>query len=197
MADQPQLKEALKKFKTLYQKAINSDLPEPTAVTLATADPNGYPMARTVLLKEFDENGFVFYTNKESRKGTQLKLNPRAALCFFWQPLSQQVLIEGIVENVSDKDADEYWATRPRESRVGAWASLQSQILPNRETLISRMAEFEKKYANKDVPRPPHWSGYRIKPHRIEFWEKGDFRLHNRLVYQKVKDNWTKTLLYP
>ena len=189
--------QAIAKFKNLLERAMQTDLPEPTAMTLATTDEAGRPSARAVLLKGVDEQGFVFYTNTRSRKGRHLAARPRAALCFFWQPLKEQVLVEGDVAAVSDAEADVYWATRPRDSQVGAWASQQSEPLENRELLLERAKRYRQMYAGKDVPRPPHWSGYRLLADRIEFWTAGDARLHHRTCYKKQGEAWTVTLLNP
>lgn len=173
------------------------DLPEPTAMCLATATPEGVPSARMVLLKGVDADGFVFYTNIESRKGQELLANPRAALCFHWQPLGRQVRVEGVVERVSDAEADAYFDTRARESRIGAWASQQSRPLSGKTELLKRVAEFTAKYMVGDIPRPPYWSGFRIIPHAIEFWQQGAFRLHERSVYRWTGRDWEIGKLYP
>jgi pyridoxamine 5'-phosphate oxidase len=190
-------KEAIRKFSDLYDQAQSCGLKDPTAMTLATADKHGRPTARVVLLKGFDDDGFVFYTNLESRKGDQLKANPQAALCFHWPPLEQQVSIEGTAKQVSDVEADAYWATRPRESRIGAWASHQSHPLDRRETLEAAVAAYQKKFPTDDIPRPAYWTGFRVIPQRIEFWKLKPFRLHERIVYEKAKGGWTKGLLFP
>lgn len=189
--------EALRRVRALLEQARHADLHEPTAVTLATADAQGRPSARTVLLKEVTERGFIFYTNSESRKGRELAANPRAALCFFWQPLMEQVMVEGAVERVSDEEADAYWATRDRQSQIGAWASLQSQRLTRRATLLARVARYAAQFARRPVPRPPHWLGYRVVPDRIEFWSSRPHRLHERTVYQTDGHCWVSRLLYP
>ena len=170
---------------------------EPTAMTLATVGFDGQPSARIVLLKEFDQRGFVFYTNMESRKSRELGENPKAALCFYWMALSKQVRIEGYVERVDDAAADEYFATRPRMSQVGAWASLQSQALESREQLMERVREVEAQYEGKTIPRPPHWSGWRLVAQRIEFWQQADYRLHDREVFVRSGQDWVKEKLYP
>jgi pyridoxamine 5'-phosphate oxidase len=168
------------------------------AMTLATATPDGTPAARIVLLKGADQRGFVFYTNKESRKGEELAANAHAALLFHWKPLGRQVRIEGYVEHVADAEADAYYATRPRISRLGAWASDQSRVLPDRVELERRLAANEARYPGDDIPRPPHWSGYRIIPKRFEFWQNMPFRLHDRTVYARAPDGgWTIGKLYP
>lgn len=166
-------------------------------MVLATVSADGKPSARVVLLKSFDARGFVFYTNLQSRKGVELRFNPNAALCFYWPPLARQVRIEGIVENVSDEDADAYFASRPRGAQIGAWASRQSTELVSRQELESRVKEFEQEFAGREVPRPPFWSGFRLVPERIEFWQSREDRLHDRLVFVRQGDTWTKGLLYP
>lgn len=189
-------KEALSLFQKQYEEAQTCGLPEPTAVALATADKAGRPSVRTVLLKGFDETGFVFYTNMGSRKGRQLMSNPRAALCFWWPPLERQVHVEGPVTLVSDREADAYFASRPRASQLGAWASLQSRPLENRQMLEDRLKEIEKQYPNA-VPRPQNWTGFRVDPERMEFWKMRPHRLHERILYEKTPQGWAKSLLYP
>jgi len=189
--------EAMQRFDELFEEGKHVGLAEPTAMTLATADPDGRPSSRTVLLKGRDPRGFVFYTNQHSRKGQQLDANAQAAICFYWPPLARQVAIEGTVETVSDQEADEYWATRPRESQLGGWASLQSQPLPSRQELEARFAAYSAQYAGQPVPRPAHWSGYRLIPQRIEIWESRPHRLHHRVCYVLGEAGWSKTLLYP
>lgn len=167
-------------------------------MTLATATTAGVPSARIVLLKGHDEQGFVFYTNMTSRKSAELIVNPHASLCFYWMPLDRQVRIEGVAEQVSATEADAYFASRPRARQVGAWASLQSQPLTDRATLDARNAQFEKQFAGGDVPRPPHWSGWRVVPNAIEFWVNSDARLHERERYTRSTDGrWTHSLIYP
>lgn len=170
---------------------------EPTAMTLATAARDGKPSARVVLLKAHDAKGFVFYTNFASRKGHELEENPNAALCFYWMPLDRQVRIEGRATPVSDDEADAYFASRERGKQIGAWASLQSQPLDNRATLEARIAQLTAEYEGKIIPRPLHWSGWRVAPERIEFWSQGTFRLHERNVYTLGNGGWEHTLLYP
>lgn len=172
-------------------------LPEPTAMTLATAGTDGQPSARLVLLKAVDERGFVFYTNLRSRKGRELAANPRAALTFHWQPLDVQVRIEGVAEQVDDAEADEYFATRARGSQLGAWASDQSEPITREGDLDARFAEAERRFAGRDVPRPPHWSGYRVIPQRIEFWRSRQSRLHERRLFERDGERWRETVLYP
>lgn len=171
---------------------------EPTAMTVATATREGKPSARILLLKEHAADGFVFYTNFTSRKSHELTENPHAALCFYWMPLARQVRIEGRVVHVNAATADAYFASRDREKQIGAWASLQSQMLGSRAELEARIAEVTKKYEGKPIPRPPHWSGWRLLPERFEFWSQGDFRLHARDVYARKPDGtWQHALLYP
>ena len=190
-------REALSRFRELFAQAAGTDLREPAAVTLATADGEGRPSARTVLLKGVDERGFVFYTNSRSRKGRELRENPRAALVFFWQTVFEQVQVEGPVTFVSDEVSDAYWATRRRESRIGAWASEQSEPLGSRDELEARYAEYERRFAGGEVPRPPHWKGYRLAPDRIEFWQAGDHRLNHRECYERTAAGWRVLLLNP
>ncbi len=191
--------EALATFRELLDAARAAGDPEPTAMTLATATHDGRPAARTVLLKSCDERGFVFYTHVASAKGHDLHDNPRAALLFHWKLLAQpvQVRIEGGVDIVSDAEADDYFASRPRMSQIGAWASKQSQTLDSRETFEARLAEVERKYEGRDVPRPPGWTGYRVVPDGIEFWYGADFRLHERQRYDLRDGEWAKRMLYP
>ena len=189
--------EAVQRFRELYARAQALDIPEPSAMSLATADADGRPSVRTVLLKDFDERGFVFYTNKLSRKGRALAADPRAALCFHWQPLQEQVLVEGTVSGVSVTEADAYWASRARISQIGAWASLQSEDMQDRDELKRRVAEFEQKFADKPVSRPPHWSGFRLKPDFIEFWSSRPGRLHERERYTGAGGAWKHIWLYP
>ncbi len=190
---------ALHTFADLLEQAKQSIDPEPTAMTVATVGRDGRPAARTVLLKGFDERGFVFYTNFSSRKGRQLAANPQAALLFHWRHLREgvQVKIEGTVEPVSAEEADAYFASRPRGSQIGAWASLQSQPLASREQFEQRYADYEKQYEGAPVPRPPHWSGFRVVPERIEFWYGAQFRLHERQCYERNNGVWSQVMLYP
>jgi pyridoxamine 5'-phosphate oxidase len=188
------------RFGALFEaaKALPRDvLPEPTAFALGTADESGRPSVRIVLLKAFDERGFVFYTNFQSRKGRELLATKRAALCFHWQPLEEQVRIEGAAEPVSDEEADEYFASRARGSQLGAWASIQSSVMSGPDDLETRLAEVEKKYEGAPVPRPPHWSGFRVVPEVIEFWKNMPSRLHVRHRYSRRGDGWEVVRLYP
>ncbi len=175
----------------------NSGLAEPSAMTLATADAKGNPSARIVLLKGVDQRGFVFYTNLESAKSDDIKENPKAALCFYWMPLKRQVRVEGRVEPVAADEADAYFAGRPRESQIGAWASKQSRRLEHREDLLQAVADNSEKFAGKHVPRPSFWSGWRVVPEKIEFWEQGDHRLHDRELFTRDGKKWRVETLYP
>ncbi len=190
-------REALARFDEVFARAGKMEPSEPTAMILATADGEGRPSARTVLLKGVDERGFVFYTNADSRKGRDLRENPRGALVFFWQSVFEQVQVEGRVEPVSDGEADAYWATRRRESRIGALVSDQSAPLASREELNARFAEEEKRHADGPIPRPPNWRGYRVVPDRIEFWRPGDHRLNERDCYERTAGGWRRFLLNP
>jgi pyridoxamine 5'-phosphate oxidase len=186
------------KFQDWMKEAWVHEPEDANAMTLATATPDGIPSARIVLLKGADAAGFVFYTNTQSRKGDEIAANARAALLFHWKLLGRQIRIEGHVERVTDAEADAYFSTRPRISRLGAWASDQSRDLPARTELERRLASYEAKYPDDDIPRPPHWSGYRIVPDRFEFWQNMPFRLHDRTVYTKSPENgWTVSKLYP
>lgn len=170
----------------------------PNAMWLATATKEGRPSVRVMLLKGWDENGFVFYTNAESRKGRELLENPYAALNFYWKTLKRQVRVEGRIEEVSEKESDDYFASRPRGSRIGAWASRQSRPVDNYETFRKRVEEIETKYdGQEDIPRPPYWKGFRVRPERIEFWHEGEFRLHHRYEYTPSGTGWNIQTLYP
>ena len=172
-------------------------LPEPTAFALGTVDERGNPAVRIVLLKDVDHNGFVFYTNHESRKGREILATNRAALCFHWQPLEIQVRVEGSAAPVSDEEADAYFASRPRGSQIGAWASTQSRALAKRGDLERRVKEFEKKYEGVPVPRPSYWSGFRVMAERMEFWKGMPSRLHEREVYHREGERWRMEMLFP
>jgi len=187
----------IRRFAEVYAQVQKVVVPEPTAMVLATVSPEGRPSARVVLLKGFDDNGFVFFTNLASRKGRELKANPFAALCFHWPPLEQQVRVEGRVEPVADTEADTYFASRSRGAQIGAWASRQSQVLTAREELEARFKSFEEKFAGGAVPRPPFWSGFRVVPERIEFWQSRLSRLHDRTVYVRQNGAWVMERLYP
>ncbi|RVB30063.1 pyridoxamine 5'-phosphate oxidase, partial [Mesorhizobium sp. M7A.F.Ca.CA.001.07.2.1] len=185
-------------FAAWLDDATKSEPNDPNGVALATVDADGMPDVRMVLLKGFDESGFVFYTNFESAKGQEILGSMKAAMCFHWKSLRRQVRIRGPVEIVSDAEADAYYATRPRGSRIGAWASKQSRPLESRFALEKAVAEYTARYPIGEIPRPKHWSGFRIVPSTIEFWHDRPFRLHDRLVFTRsAKDGWDKTRLYP
>ncbi|MEM1392618.1 MAG: pyridoxamine 5'-phosphate oxidase [Cyanobacteria bacterium P01_H01_bin.150] len=185
-------------FKEWFDQALNTDILEPNAMMVATTTPEGKPSARMVLLKDFDERGFVFYTNYNSQKAQELAENPQAALVFWWAELQRQIRICGWVEKVSDEESDKYFYSRPFNSRLGAWASNQSEVIESREVLEQQLEELQQKYYNKDVPRPSHWGGIRVIPAEIEFWQGRSSRLHDRLVYRKVEDDsWKIERLSP
>jgi pyridoxamine 5'-phosphate oxidase len=186
----------LARFRELLAQAVQCEAADATAMALATADGHGRPSVRMVLLKAADGRGFVFCTNLSSRKARELAENPQAALCIHWPALGMQVRAEGVVEPVPDVDADAYFAARPRGSRIGAWASLQSQPLGSREELLARYRESEVRFSST-VPRPPFWGGYRLVPVAIEFWRSDEHRLHHRLLYRGAPGGWARELLYP
>ncbi len=193
------MEDPIAQFQRWLKEAGNHPaITEPTAMTLATATTDGRPSARIVLLKACDASGFLFYTNLNSRKGGELKQNPHAALCFYWMPMGRQVRVEGSLTPASDAEADAYFISRPRSRQIGAWASQQSRPLASREELDNNVAALEKKYQGQDVPRPPHWGGWRLKPTTIEFWQASDARLHVRELYTRnLSGQWTESLLYP
>ena len=185
------------RFHELFAAARASETADPTAATLATADGDGRPSARVVLVKSVDERGFRFFTNLTSRKARDLEVNPRAALCFHWPTMAQQVRIEGPVEPLAAAESDSYFAARPLESQIGAWASRQSAPLPSREVLEERVARVAERYAGGPVPRPPFWGGYRLVPEVIELWSGRDFRLHDRQLFRRDAEGWSMERLYP
>ena len=190
----------IERFRTVYAQAEKIDrsiIPEPNAMSLGTIEEGGQPSVRIVLLKAFDEDGFVFYTNYEGRKGRELLAHPRAALCFYWAPLDIQVRIEGTVTKVADEEADAYFASRERRSQVGAWASRQSRPLESPTALDERFAMYEKEFEGREVPRPSFWSGFRVAPERIEFWKGKANRLHERHLYTRDGNGWKIETLYP
>lgn len=183
-------------FQNWYEDAKHSELSDPDAACVATVDKDGMPNARMLLIRKIDERGFCFFTNFESQKGQELLASHKAALNFHWKSLKRQVRVRGHISLVADDEADAYYASRPLGNRIGAWASLQSRPLPEREGLLERVASFVKKFA--DTPtRPPHWGGFRLTPTSIEFWQEGEFRLHDRTRFDKSADGWTISKLYP
>lgn len=189
--------EILTRFRDGLARAEAAGLPEPNAMSLATADAEGRPGVRTVLLKAADADGFVFYTNIESRKGRALAANPAVSLLFWWRELQEQILIDGTAGRVTDAEADAYFASRPRDSQLGAWASDQSRPLADRDTLLEKFQELQREYDGREIPRPPYWTGFRVRPERVEFWYGRDHRLHERICYRPGPDGWQRTLLYP
>jgi pyridoxamine 5'-phosphate oxidase len=184
-------------FDEWFADARAAEINDPEAMALATADAAGQPSVRMVLLKGHGPDGFVFYTNEQSAKGEQLAANPRAALLFHWKSLRRQVRIEGPVERVSDADADAYFASRARDSQLGAWASDQSRPLDSRDIFEQRFEQVQVRFEGQEVPRPRHWGGYRVLPNRIEFWSDRPYRLHERKLFTRSNDGWTEGLLYP
>ena len=193
------LQNPIELFNEWFNEAKKTEINDPNALALATSDKDGTPSVRMVLLKDFNQSGFVFYTNLNSKKSIDIKSNPNAAMCFHWKSILRQVIITGRITKVSDEDADLYYRSREYESRIGAWASKQSSILKNREELYQEIENYKKKYSNKDnVPRPDYWSGWNLNPYEIEFWLNRENRIHQRLKYIKNQDgNWNKSLLNP
>jgi pyridoxamine 5'-phosphate oxidase len=185
-------------FKNWFKKAEETEINDPNAVALGTADKKNQPSVRMVLLKDLSDRGFVFYTNFNSKKSSDLKINKQASMCFHWKSLRRQVRVIGKVEQVTEKEADEYFNSRPYKNRVSAWASSQSEKLESRDVFLSKIKEFEKKYPDQNkIPRPTHWSGWRILPQEIEFWLDGEGRIHERLNYISTSDKWRREILYP
>ena len=195
----PSIENPLELFGVWFDEARESETADHNAVSIATVDTDGMPNVRTVLLKDYDAQGFVFYTNLESTKGTEILQAGKCAMCFHWKSRQRQVRIRGTTELVTDEQADEYFASRPRQSRIGAWASQQSRPMNGRRDLLAAVAKFGVKYAVGAIPRPDYWSGMRLKPLLIEFWQAGDFRLHHRVEYRRDVDgsSWARSMLYP
>lgn len=190
--------EPFSRFRAVYEEAVATGMAEPNAMVVSSVDADGQPSSRVVLLKSFDEQGFVFYTNLESRKGREILAHPKVSLSFWWRELGKQVVILGRAGQVDAGEADDYFATRPRTSQLGAWASQQSRPLPGgRAHLLAEVARLEARYFGGPIPRPPHWSGFRVVPHWIEFWISGAFRLHDRTVYERAEGGWRVTQRYP
>ena len=190
-------RDPINQFKLWFDDAVASGMKLPEAMTLATATPDGTPSARVVLLKSVDTDGFVFYTNYSSAKARDLEANPAAALVFYWSQFDRQVRVQGVVEHVTPEESQAYFRTRPRESQIGAWASPQSEVIENRETLEARVAELEEIYGDREIECPEHWGGYRVKPTRIEFWKGRLGRLHDRIVYERDGAGWKISRLAP
>jgi pyridoxamine 5'-phosphate oxidase len=190
-------KNPFEQFSNWYKLADDAGFIHPDAMTLATADKNGKPSARIVLLKSFDEKGFVFFTNYESRKGNELEVNPYASLVFYWDKIDKQVRIEGSIEKISEKESEEYYHNRPQGSQIGALASPQSKVIKDREYLDEKFSELSRKYEGKEIPLPENWGGYRVKPFYFEFWQSRDNRLHDRICFTRERDSWKLERLAP
>lgn len=185
------------RFQYIFDLSIEAKIKNLNAMTLSSVDSSGQPSTRQVLLKGFDQRGFVFYTNLESRKGTEILANPRVALNFYWRELDRQVNIRGLAERVTEAEADSYFASRDRGSQLGAWASQQSRPLASRSRLLAEVASVEGRYVGGAVPRPPHWTGFRVVPQTFDFWRAGRFRLHDREIYERDGDGWKRWRAYP
>jgi pyridoxamine 5'-phosphate oxidase len=190
-------RDPFEQFQQWFDAAVKAELPEPNAMTLATIDTAGFPAARIVLLKDFDSSGFVLFTNYNSHKGQELSQNPRAALVFLWAELERQVRIQGTVEKITPEESDSYFYSRPHGSRLGAWASNQSEVIADRDVLDRQLEALKAEYEGKEVPRPPHWGGFRVKPQMIEFWQGRTSRLHDRLRYRMGDGGWGIDRLSP
>ena len=201
MSTEPNLinsnKKPLALFEEWFEEAKKTEINDPNAMNLATISPNGKPSSRIVLLKSFNEKGFIFYTNSNSKKGKSIKSNTNVALNFHWKSLQKQIRIEGTVSIIESSEADQYYNSRPLGSRIGAWASQQSEELNDRSSLLNRVEEYEKKFEKNNITRPPHWNGYLVNPNLIEFWQDMPFRLHDRVEFRKQKDRWISRKLYP
>jgi len=191
------LKNPIGQFKVWFDEVVHSKIEEPNAMTLATASNEGTPNARIVLLKEFNKKGFVFYSNYDSQKGKELEKNNTAVLLFFWKELIRQIRIRGIVEKISYEESNEYFHSRPRESQLGAWASKQSICIPNRKFLEDKFNSLQKEFDGKEIPLPPYWGGYRLFPTEIEFWQGRENRLHDRILYSLIENDWKISRLSP
>ena len=192
------LEDPLELFKIWMSEAEKNEINDANALSLATTGINNEPSVRMVLLKALSEKGFIFYTNLKSPKSEDLKNNPKAAMCFHWKSLQRQIRVEGSIKKVSEEEADLYFNSRPYESRIGAWASDQSKVMSNRKEFLNKIEEFKTKYKDeKNLPRPQHWSGWCLNPKSIEFWLGDKFRIHERLKYKKISNNWKKEILYP
>ena len=187
----------LKQFGIWYAERLKTRVVYPDSVTLATSAADGSVSARTVLLKDFSDAGFVFFTNYNSKKGQQLSQNPKTAMLFYWPESGRQVRVEGVVEKISEAESEEYFKTRPRESQIGAWASEQSKVIPDRGYLEKRVAHYTAEFSDNSVPRPSHWGGFRLVPVWIEFWQEGEFRLHDRIVFKRTGNSWSLERLAP